>query len=120
MDPVADKLLVCTALVLLSGRYGPAFSIPTAVIVCREVAVSALREFMSTLGRRDAVKVGFLGKLKTALTMVAVTTALAADDTKWGSRAFQTGKYGLWGCAAVTLASAVPYFRVFFKVCKEE
>lgn len=73
LDPVADKLMVSTALILLAGRYGKAVSIPSSIILAREIAVSALREWMAQRGQRDAVKVGFQGKVKTALTMVALT-----------------------------------------------
>ena len=68
LDPVADKLLVCTSLVLLSGAMGAAVALPTAVIVGREVGVSALREWMATTGRSDVVAVsrwgGWLGKVE--------------------------------------------------------
>jgi len=117
-DPVADKLLVCTALCLLSGLHGAAFAAPAAVVVGREIAVSALRELMAGRGMRDAVKVGYLGKVKTAATMVAVTAALAAGEGVWGGRALRVGRYGLWGCAGLTVWSAVPYFRAFFEACK--
>jgi len=57
LDPVADKLMVSTALILLAGRYGATVAIPTAIILAREIAVSALREWMASRGQRDAVKV---------------------------------------------------------------
>ena len=78
LDPVADKLMVSTALVLLSGRYGMYLAIPSCIILARELAVSALREWMAQIGARDTVKVGWQGKCKTALTMVALTVLLLA------------------------------------------
>ena len=78
LDPVADKLLVCTCLCLLSGAQGAIVALPTAVIVSREVAVSALREWMGARGERDSVAVGFAGKVKTAAQMVALQLLLLA------------------------------------------
>lgn len=78
LDPVADKLLVCACLCLLSGAQGAIIALPTAVIVCREVAVSALREWMGARGERASVAVGFAGKVKTAAQMVALQLLLLA------------------------------------------
>jgi CDP-diacylglycerol---glycerol-3-phosphate 3-phosphatidyltransferase len=80
LDPVADKLMVSTALILASGKYGAVMALPTAIILAREIAVSALREWMASRGLRDSVQVGFQGKVKTALTMVALTVVLAVPD----------------------------------------
>lgn len=80
LDPVADKLMVSTALILASGKYGAVMALPTAIILAREIAVSALREWMASRGLRDSVKVGFQGKCKTALTMLALTVVLAVPD----------------------------------------
>eukprot|EP00977_Amphora_coffeiformis_P000813 scaffold175_cov177-Amphora_coffeaeformis.AAC.15 len=80
LDPVADKLMVSTALILLSGRYGMYLAIPASIILARELAVSALREWMAQIGARDTVKVGWQGKCKTALTMVALTILLAVPS----------------------------------------
>lgn len=80
LDPVADKLMVSTALILASGKYGAIMALPAAIILAREIAVSALREWMASRGLRDSVKVGFQGKCKTALTMVALTVVLAVPD----------------------------------------
>lgn len=65
LDPVADKLMVSTALILLTGKYGYTVAIPSAIILAREIAVSALREWMASRGKRDSVKVGFQGKVRT-------------------------------------------------------
>jgi len=80
LDPVADKLMVSTTLILLAGKYGRLVAIPSAVILAREIAVSALREWMASMGRRDSVKVGMQGKVKTAATMVALTIVTAVPD----------------------------------------
>lgn len=80
LDPVADKLMVSTALIALAGRYGGIVAIPTSIIMAREVGVSALREWMAQQGKRDSVKVGMQGKVKAALTMVSVTLMLTVPE----------------------------------------
>ena len=80
LDPVADKLMVSTALIVLAGRYGGIVAIPAAVIMAREVGVSALREWMAQRGARDSVKVGMQGKIKAALTMISITLMLLVPE----------------------------------------
>jgi CDP-diacylglycerol--glycerol-3-phosphate 3-phosphatidyltransferase len=73
LDPVTDKLLVCACLTLLASTLGSvAFTACAILAVGREIAVSALREWMASCGRRDDVQVGFLGKCKTASQLVAI------------------------------------------------
>lgn len=113
LDPVADKLTVSTALILLAGRYGKAVSIPTSIILAREIAVSALREWMAQRGQRDAVKVGIQGKIKTALSMVALTVLLfvpAVDGQTFLSSLRLPGMVMLDLCALVTVTSGSVYF----------
>lgn len=95
LDPVADKLMVSTALILLSGKYGTVVALPSAIILAREIAVSALREWMASRGQRDSVKVGFQGKCKTALTMMALTIVLAVPDAN-GTNVASTSLSSLW------------------------
>ncbi|KAL3801283.1 hypothetical protein ACHAW5_008318 [Stephanodiscus triporus] len=80
LDPVADKLMVSTALIVLSGRYGGIVAIPSSIILAREVGVSALREWMAQRGKRDSVKVGMQGKVKAALTMISITLLLLVPE----------------------------------------
>ena len=78
LDPVADKLIIAVALILLVEEHAtPWFSIPAAVIVCREITISALREWMADVGKSTHVAVSLLGKLKTVLQMVAICMLLA-------------------------------------------
>ncbi len=78
LDPVADKLLVTTALVMLVGEYASLYLvIPAAIIIGREIAISALREWMADVGKRKRVAVGYIGKLKTALQMIAIVILLS-------------------------------------------
>jgi CDP-diacylglycerol---glycerol-3-phosphate 3-phosphatidyltransferase len=77
LDPVADKLIVVTALILLvSDRQLPYLSIPAIIIVGRELAVLALRGWMAEVGKHRSVAVSFLGKIKTTFQMLAVILLL--------------------------------------------
>jgi CDP-diacylglycerol--glycerol-3-phosphate 3-phosphatidyltransferase len=117
LDPVADKLMVSTVLVLLSSRYGPSLAIPSSLIVGREIAVSALREWMATRGASNAVKVGWQGKCKTALTMVALTLLLLAPpfETTASAASLQwclpLGLFLTYAATLLTLSSGLVYFR---------
>jgi len=86
LDPVADKLMVAVALVLLVAEHGNLWlTLPAAIIIGREIVVSALREWMAELGARAQVAVSNLGKWKTAAQMVALIILLAnpATYTAW-------------------------------------
>jgi CDP-diacylglycerol--glycerol-3-phosphate 3-phosphatidyltransferase len=72
LDPVADKLLVSTALVLLVSSPLEYLTLPAVIIIGREIAISALREWMAKLGQTRGVAVNLLGKLKTIIQMVAI------------------------------------------------
>lgn len=73
LDPVADKLMVATALVLLVQRDPqPWIAVPVLVIIGREITISALREWMAELGERAQVAVSMVGKFKTAAQMAAI------------------------------------------------
>eukprot|EP00591_Stephanopyxis_turris_P011332 CAMPEP_0195528992 /NCGR_PEP_ID=MMETSP0794_2-20130614/31375_1 /TAXON_ID=515487 /ORGANISM="Stephanopyxis turris, Strain CCMP 815" /LENGTH=261 /DNA_ID=CAMNT_0040660225 /DNA_START=342 /DNA_END=1127 /DNA_ORIENTATION=- len=114
LDPVADKLMVSTALILLSGRYGKVMALPSAIILAREIAVSALREWMAQRGLRDSVKVGYQGKVKTAATMVALTLLLfvpypGVDGTS--SLFYGPGLVLLYFSALITVTSGSVYFK---------
>ena len=73
LDPVADKLMVATAMTLLvSAHPGALMALPAVVIIGREIAVSALREWMAELGENNKVKVSFIGKVKTFTQLWAI------------------------------------------------
>lgn len=78
LDPVADKLLVCVCLVFLTAELGTPVALPTSLMIGREVAVSALREWAATQGVRSIVAVGSYGKIKTAVQMIALTLLMLA------------------------------------------
>ncbi len=80
LDPVADKVLTTTALVLLIGGYGSLLmTLPGVIIIGREVLVSALREWMAEMNRRGIVRVTVLGKVKTGMQMLAIIILLFAE-----------------------------------------
>lgn len=83
LDPVADKIIVCTALILIVEFYSVHVSeffphmnlfvsIPAMIIVAREITVSALREWMAELGKRSLVAVSWVGKWKTTIQLVSI------------------------------------------------
>lgn len=77
LDPVADKLMVAAALiVLVQWHPNIVMAISAIVIISREIAVSALREWMAELGARTSVAVSYVGKLKTTFQMIAITVLL--------------------------------------------
>ena len=78
LDPVADKLIVAIVLVMLAADFHTLwFTIPAAIIVAREILVSALREWMAELGKRTSIAVTWIGKVKTTAQMIALTILLA-------------------------------------------
>ncbi|WP_417223214.1 CDP-diacylglycerol--glycerol-3-phosphate 3-phosphatidyltransferase [Amphritea sp.] len=80
LDPVADKLMVATALVLLVDTYSVFWiTAPAIVIISREIVISALREWMAELGKRANIAVSYVGKLKTALQMLSIMIMLGFE-----------------------------------------
>jgi CDP-diacylglycerol--glycerol-3-phosphate 3-phosphatidyltransferase len=114
LDPVADKIMVSTALVLLVQRqetYQAFFAIAAAVIVGREITISALREWMSEIGERALVSVSLVGKLKTIFQMTAIGFLLYHDNMGWIPIAL-IGELLLYTAAALTLWSMWSYLRM--------
>ena len=108
LDPVADKLMVTVALVLLVEEHANLWlSLPAVIIIGREIVVSALREWMAELGARAQVAVSQLGKWKTAAQMVALVILLGNPPqlTVWVG----TGYVLLIIAAALTLWSMLQY-----------
>ena len=80
LDPVADKLIVAIALILLVEVYAsPWMAIPAIVIIGREIIISALREWMAECGHRAQVAVSNIGKIKTVIQMFAISMMLMVD-----------------------------------------
>lgn len=111
LDPVADKLMVVIALVLLVEVHAsPWFAVPAVVIVGREIVISALREWMAELGKRASVAVSYVGKVKTTLQMLAIIVLLAFPPVK-GSIFTTIGYILLYAAAALTLWSMIMYIK---------
>lgn len=73
IDPVADKLMVAAALIMIAEHYASWYiSIPAMIMIAREIFISALREFMSSRGKRESVAVSTMGKYKTAAQMLGI------------------------------------------------
>ena len=110
LDPVADKLMVAAALIVLT-EFGRIYAIVALIIIGREITISALREWMAQIGQSKSVAVNMAGKLKTVAQLVAIPFLLY-DDVLFGL--FHTRPVGhlLIGAAAViTLVSMIVYLR---------
>lgn len=116
LDPVADKLLVTIALVLLVQAYPVVWMVlPAAVIISREIVISALREWMASEGKRDLVAVGYVGKLKTTAQMIAMLF-LIYQQPLWGLPIVEIGFILLYLAAYLTLWSMIIYLRAALPV----
>lgn len=118
LDPVADKLMVAVALFLIvQGHPTPWMAFWAAVIVGREIAVSALREWMAELGQRAKVRVAMIGKIKTTVQMIALLCLLYSvtpgqqktRDIWLGEPVFHIGDWLLAAAALLTLWSGLQY-----------
>ena len=111
LDPVADKLIVAVALVLLVSKDAQIIVVMmAAVIIGREIAISALREWMAELGQRTKVAVSQIGKYKTILQMVGLSMMLYRHDIL-GLPIYQLGIALSVIAAALTLFSMIMYLR---------
>lgn len=109
LDPVADKLMVAVALIMLVETYSSIYlTLPAMIIVGREIVISALREWMAEIGKRANVAVSHIGKIKTALQMLAILLLLASHP---GSMLSNAGIVTLYAAAILTLWSMWVYLR---------
>jgi cardiolipin synthase (CMP-forming) len=113
LDPVADKLMVAAALIVLV-ELNRVSAIVALIIIGREITISALREWMANVGRSKSVAVSMIGKIKTATQMTAIPFLLYHDrihigpgiDVQW------IGSILIWIAAALTLWSMIYYLRM--------
>lgn len=125
LDPVADKLMVCIALILIVAEPTfqyvsvpskivsvptPIITIPAGIIVAREIIVSALREWMAEIGQRASVAVSNIGKIKTAVQMIALIIMLYCDNSTNALLVF-TGYILLYAAAVLTIWSMLNYLK---------
>lgn len=115
LDPVADKLMVAAALIILVQWHANiVMAISAIVIISREIAVSALREWMAELGNRTSVAVSYVGKLKTTFQMVAITVLLL----NWQSLEF-IGYILMVIAVVLTLWSMMIYLKAAWPYLKQ-
>ncbi len=118
LDPVADKLMVAAALILIAANpslrptliSGPLFSVVILIIIGREIAVSALREWMAELGKRKSIAVSYIGKFKTGAQMTAILLLLYEHPIA-GLSASRIGEILLYVAALLTLWSMGIYLK---------
>jgi CDP-diacylglycerol--glycerol-3-phosphate 3-phosphatidyltransferase len=111
LDPVADKLMVAAALVLLVEAHAtPWFAIPAIVIISREIVISALREWMAELGKRASVAVSMMGKFKTTAQMAAIAVLLFENPSA-PTILSSVGYVLLYIAAILTLWSMLVYLK---------
>ncbi|MCH8491860.1 MAG: CDP-diacylglycerol--glycerol-3-phosphate 3-phosphatidyltransferase [Idiomarina sp.] len=109
LDPVADKIMVAAALIVVVEFHQTLWiTIPSLMIISRELIISALREWMAEIGKRDSVAVSTIGKVKTTAQMIALTGLL------WSANAFVyvVGVMALYVAAILTLWSMYIYLTV--------
>lgn len=120
LDPVADKLIVATALVLLVQALPTLLMALSAVIIIgREIAISALREWMASMGSRGVVAVSKIGKWKTTAQITALLLLLYRESL-WGLPVLLIGQVLLVIAAGLTLWSMFLYLRAAWPVLKQE
>jgi len=117
LDPIADKLLVATALLLLvqsnTDDATRADIIPAIAIVCREILVSGLREFLAEI--RIGLPVSKLAKWKTAVQMAAIFLLLLGAGGPYWLHAEGLGRIFLWLAALLTLVTGYAYVKIGWK-----
>lgn len=118
LDPVADKLMVAGALLILI-QLQRVDAVIAFIIIGREITISALREWMAEIGARKSVAVSSLGKVKTAAQMVAIP-ALLYHDTLFGIDVHYWGEILLWVAGVLTVWSMFYYLRRAWPVIKEK
>lgn len=115
LDPVADKLMVATVLILIVEDASSWWvTLPAIIIISREITISALREWMASVGSRARVAVSYLGKLKTTMQITALAMLLYKVDL-FGLPMYGIGIFALYVAAALTLWSMINYLVAAFR-----
>jgi CDP-diacylglycerol--glycerol-3-phosphate 3-phosphatidyltransferase/cardiolipin synthase len=110
LDPVADKLIVAAALIVLV-HLGRCHALIALIIIGREITISALREWMAQLGQGKSVAVNALGKIKTIVQMIAIPLLLFHDNFLGLFEAQVLGDWFIWAAAVLTLVSMAYYLK---------
>ena len=120
LDPVADKLMVAAALVLLvQAMPTPVMAVAAVIIIGREIAISALREWMAQIGNHGLVTVSMVGKLKTTAQMIAVLLLLYREPLG-GFPTLEVGLGLLLVAAALTLWSMLHYLAAAWPALRQD
>jgi len=117
LDPVADKLMVAAALIVLVDLERANVYV-AIIIIGREIAISALREWMARIGKDHSVAVSFVGKLKTAAQMAAITLLLFHDPLPGFVHTQMAGRWLLDIAALLTLWSMLHYLRMAWRALR--
>ena len=118
LDPVADKLMVAVALILLVA-IGRTYAIFAMIIIGREITISALREWMAQLGKRNSVAVATIGKFKTTAQMAAILLLLVYDIPQLGINFIWLGNAFMFIAAVLTLWSMFYYLKMAMQEFKQ-
>ena len=119
LDPVADKLIVVSALVVLMVHYGNVWlTLPGLIIVGREIVISALREWMAEMNSSIAVAVSTLGKIKTTMQMIAIGI-LMAFPPDYSHPMVWLGFVIMYVAALMTLWSMTMYLKAAWPTLSE-
>jgi cardiolipin synthase len=111
LDPVADKLMVAAALIVLV-QLDRADAWLAIIIIGREIAISALREWMAQIGQSKSIAVAFIGKVKTGAQITAIIALLLYQPVIPGINTIWLGNTALWVAAILTLWSMFHYLRL--------
>ena len=110
LDPIADKILVITALLLLLHDHRAPL-IASIILICRSVFISSLREWVAGVNKSELLSVAIGGKWKTAMEMLAVSLLFYQSDF-FGLSALVWGQYFLWLAAILSVYSMIIYLRI--------
>ena len=118
LDPVADKLMVVVAMVLIVVEYNHlAVTVAGLIIIGRELIISALREWMASLGKRSQVAVSYIGKVKTTFQMIALIVLTVAPGIEWLTL---VGQVTLYAAALLTFWSMMQYLVAAWPELKQD
>ena len=110
LDPIADKLLVASTLMMMVDR-NIAPVLPALVILCREILVSGMREYLAELKVKVSLPVSHLAKVKTAAQMIAIIILLLGEETTGIPYTNLIGKISIWLAAVLTVITGYEYLR---------
>jgi len=116
LDPVADKLMVVVAIVLLVEAHPSIYiALPSVIIIAREISISALREWMAGLGNSTTVRVSFIGKAKTTTQLISLLFMIYSEPFL-DLPIFKIGLVGYYAAAILTIYSMVVYLKAAWPV----